>query len=293
MPEASDNYVTAKSIKIPFKGESTIGDKNNLNYFYIPTEVRARLNEWRFNHNIDPTKNYTNEEIQQIIDNDIKAGNSGNFDLYKVIRGRGDLLKQINDSYVSTGDKEDPDEIPKAQRGLATAADSSYVASGANAPHDFYKNAGYTILPTNPSTDIRPSGIFEALANRRALMYYDPLRPIDYSEYTNYKPGEHRFEQRELTAGNINKNAPRSKYDDRILPQGIVTYASTLDAFDANGDVAEVPKYDKLAVTPWGKLSKSQKLQRLQKFGTSGTPFAGQSTKKHLQLLKTQCPSYS
>jgi hypothetical protein len=119
MPEASDNYVTAKSIKIPFKGESTIGDKNNLNYFYIPTEVRARLNEWRFKHNIDPTKNYTNEEIQQIIDNDIKNNDNSNFDLYKILRGRGDLLKQIHDSYVSN-DTPNEDEFPKAQTGGLT-----------------------------------------------------------------------------------------------------------------------------------------------------------------------------
>lgn len=120
-PEASDNVRSAKGIKLPFKGKEEVAGSNNINYYYRPTEVRARLNEWRFDHNIDPTKEYTNEEIQKIIDDDIENKNDSNFDFYKIIRGRGDLLKQINDSYVSTGDKENPDEMPKAQRGLRKA----------------------------------------------------------------------------------------------------------------------------------------------------------------------------
>jgi hypothetical protein len=112
---ATNDVYSKESIYTPFTND----DPNyNANYYYNPTEVRARLNEWRRRLNIDPTKNYTNEEIQQIIDNDINSGDPGSFDLYKVLRGRGDLLKQINDSYVSTGNKENPDEMPKAQLGI-------------------------------------------------------------------------------------------------------------------------------------------------------------------------------
>jgi hypothetical protein len=116
LPNASDD-IKASTVKVPFKGQEMMfgNTRNNVEYYNKPTEVRARLNEWRMQHNIDPTKDYSNEELQQIIDNDIKNNKSLNFDLYKVIQGRGDLLKQINDSYVSTGDKENPDEIPKAQ----------------------------------------------------------------------------------------------------------------------------------------------------------------------------------
>ena len=116
LPTASDE-INVKTVKIPFKNQQLMfGDtRGNLEYYTEPTEVRARLNEWRLQHNIDPTKDYSNEELQQIIDKDLENKNSNNFDLYKVIQGRGDLLKQINDSYVSTGNKENPDEMPKAQ----------------------------------------------------------------------------------------------------------------------------------------------------------------------------------
>jgi hypothetical protein len=305
-PEASDNVRSAKGIKLPFKGKAEVAGSNNINYYYTPTEIRARLNEWRFDHNIDPTKQYTNEEIQKIIDDDIENKNESNFDFYKIIRGRGDLLKQINDSYVSTGDKENPDEMPKAQRGLATAADSSYVAAGADISHNFYKNNGYdiAIVPNTNSGTFFNLGMDDAQTNKWetgnvfdrlaiARKNYDKLgvgdpnidvntnQIIPYSDYTNYKPGTHRFEQRELAIGAMNSKAPRSKYDDRIVPQRMAQYDNW-----KTGDSATVPVYDKLAVTPWGKLSKSQKLQRLQKFGTSGTPFAGQSTKKALATFK-------
>ena len=118
-PVSSDDIY---NVKVPFKGQKKIDDgRNYIQYYINPTEVRARLNEWRYQHNIDPTKEYTNEELQQIIDNDLENQKSNSLDLYKVIQGRGDLLKQLHDSYVSTEDKQDPDEMPKAQRGLRKA----------------------------------------------------------------------------------------------------------------------------------------------------------------------------
>jgi hypothetical protein len=127
--EGSDNIYASSSIYLPFANkdympasnylEDILGIKDKLtDYYYRPTEIRARLNEWRMNHNIDPLKDYTNEEMQQMIDTDVNENDSKNFDLYKIVRGRGDLLKRINDSQVSTGNKENPDEMPKAQRGL-------------------------------------------------------------------------------------------------------------------------------------------------------------------------------
>jgi hypothetical protein len=115
LPPASDEII---SIKLPFKNQKEVGSssRNIIDYYYSPTEVRSRTNEWRMNMGIDPTKNYTNEEIQEIIDKDVKSGNTENLDLYKVVRGRGDLLKQIHDSYVSN-DKPNEDELPKAQVG--------------------------------------------------------------------------------------------------------------------------------------------------------------------------------
>jgi len=118
-PVSSDEIY---DVKVPFKGQEKLDDgRTYIQYYTDPTEVRARLNEWRYQHNIDPTKEYTNEELQQIIDNDINNHKSNSLDLYKVIQGRGDLLKKLHDSYVSTGNKQDYDEMPKAKKGLRKA----------------------------------------------------------------------------------------------------------------------------------------------------------------------------
>ena len=110
--EPTNNESDIYDIQAPFETE------DRQDYLYSPTEVRARLNEWRREFNIDPTKNYSEKEFQQIIDNDLNSGGYKNNDFYKLLRGRGDLLKKIHDAYVSTGNKENPDEMPKAQDGL-------------------------------------------------------------------------------------------------------------------------------------------------------------------------------
>ena len=188
---------------------------------------------------------------------------------------------------------------PLKKGNIATAADSSYVADRANNVHNFYIKNGYTVLKPEdvsrmyggdpPTSDM--SKIFEDLADTRDSYktFHDGLRVggtdrVSYDEYTNYKPGNHRFEQRELTTGQLNTNAPRSRYDDRILPQKITVYTGM-------GDAAEVPTYDKLAVTPWGKLTDKQKIKRLQQYGGSGTPYKDkESIKKAIQDLKTPKP---
>lgn len=107
--EPTNNERDIYDIQAPFETQ------HRHDYLYNPTEVRARLNEWRREFNIDPTRNYTEKEFQQIIDNDLNSGGYKNNDFYKIIRGKGDLLKKIHDAYVSTGGKENPDEMPRAQ----------------------------------------------------------------------------------------------------------------------------------------------------------------------------------
>jgi len=113
---ASDKVDNKESIYLPFTDKKT---GYGLDYYYDPTEVRARINEWRRRLNIDPTKNYSNEELQKMIDEDINSGDDTNFDLYKIIRGRGDLLKRLHDAYVSN-DTPNEDELAKAQAGGST-----------------------------------------------------------------------------------------------------------------------------------------------------------------------------
>ena len=73
-------------------------------YLAKPTEVRARLNVWRTQNNIDPTKKYTVDEIRKIMDNNIKnfgADHNNIRELYKLINNNPEALKQLNDRYVS------------------------------------------------------------------------------------------------------------------------------------------------------------------------------------------------
>jgi hypothetical protein len=174
----------------------------------------------------------------------------------------------------------EPGGPPKLQNGgLATAADSSYVAAGANATHNFYKKNGYVVVPLEETSSFAGGALDDFFGqlkySRDNYNAFDaakvgslPGERLPYKDYTNYKPGNHRFEQRETAIGVVNDKAPRSKYDDRISPQKITTYSNY-----TSGDVAQVPTYDELAVTLWTELSDKQKLKRLQKFGTSGSPY--------------------
>jgi len=167
---SSDNTHLPSTVKKNFANASDAMPAQNFfdspesftDYYYNPTEIRARLNEWRMKNNIDPTKDYTNEEIQNIIDKDIERSDSTNFDLYKLVRGRGDLLKKIHDSQVSTGNKENPDEMPKAQSGIDWEAfknpelGSRAKAAGWDTVEE-YRNAnwGYNTTPAGtPKADL-------------------------------------------------------------------------------------------------------------------------------------------
>lgn len=187
---------------------------------------------------------------------------------------------------------------PLKKGNIATAADSSFVAEGANAPHNFYKSHGYqTDVERRDRDSIK--GIFKDLENSRLSFAGQDTafpsdtnrdvntgRPITYDEYTTYKPGQHRFQQRETAIGAMNKQAPMSRYDDRILPQGVRGYINS-----GLIDYADVPIYDKLAVTPWKDLSDAEKLKRLQKYGGSGTPYKDKtSVKQGIEDLKNPMP---
>ncbi len=96
MPERNTNFKSGVNL-----------DSRWGSYISRPTEVRARLNVWRENNNISPTKDYSIEELQKIMDKNVKDSKNGYdskfnniIELYHVIKGDPKLLKQLNDSYV-------------------------------------------------------------------------------------------------------------------------------------------------------------------------------------------------
>ena len=187
---------------------------------------------------------------------------------------------------------------PLKKGNITTAADSKYVATGANTTHNFYKKNGYVVVPLEETSSFAGGAIDDFFGqlkySRDNYNAFDATKVgslqgerLPYKDYTNYKPGNHRFEQRETAIGIINDKAPRSKYDDRISPQKITTYSN----YDI-GDVAQVPTYDKLAVTPWGELTDDQKIKRLQQYGGSGTPYKDKaSITNAIKELKNPVPA--
>lgn len=177
--------------------------------------------------------------------------------------------------------------LPKAQFGLATAADSSLVANHANDIVNFYKNAGYIKDKTYPIYPKEREQTFRSIGNERlapgtskyGAKYkngqllklsngdYEPVWDTDiYQKLDNYK-----FQQRENAQGILNMDSPMQLYDTRISPQ----YLEFFNDNQPGGTLDNVGlySYDKLAVTPWKKLTTKQRIQRLEKFGTSGSPY--------------------
>ena len=74
--------------------------QGQVNYQYSPTELRARLNVWRKEMNLDPTKDYSIEEIDSMIKNNQGVENPNIKELYKLVRGNPEMLKEFHDTYV-------------------------------------------------------------------------------------------------------------------------------------------------------------------------------------------------
>jgi hypothetical protein len=188
-------------------------------------------------------------------------------------------------------DKKDP--LKKAT--IATAADSSSVANGADIANNYYLNNGYTVRPNTPSRGGYTEPFARLAEARKDYNYGTNIdiitgRQIPYSDYTTYKRGKPQFEQREVTIGIINKSAPKSKYDTRIKPQKLVTYHKNFTKNEAKsgftGDTAEVPVYDRVATTPWKDLTDDEKIERLENFGASGTPYKAADIQQAIQDIE-------
>jgi hypothetical protein len=100
-----------------FDFNNNLRNKENLEYLSRPTEVRARLNRWREYNNIDPLKNYTPSEIQNIINKNVNHFKENPFEniddnilqLYNIIHADPNILKTLNDKYVSNDSNKDLD----------------------------------------------------------------------------------------------------------------------------------------------------------------------------------------
>lgn len=76
----------------------------------------------------------------------------------------------------------------------------------------------------------------------------------------------------------FNPAAPPILLHPNISPQGSQTYKSKEDS--GFGDTTDVPYYDPIAVAPWPTLTPEEQKERLDKYGTTGTPLDTGTTEK-------------
>jgi hypothetical protein len=234
------------------------------------------LDNGRYSHYKDKgTEKLTEEDFKEYAAGDIgKPGNPG----YNLVFKRKDSKKFGGVVDFRTGG-----ELPKAQFGPPTAQDSAQVANKASQVGNYLVNNGYTQLNSTPANFANPAAFRQDLegAIRRFRNANNSGNIIDFrtgnrgsfsGNYTAGYDGHNvAWSQRDMASGVLNPNIPPSYYDTRILPQRFDVY----DASNQFGNYDSVGKYtyEKLAVTPWNKLTTKQKIQRLERYGTSGSPY--------------------
>lgn len=91
----------------------------------------------------------------------------------------------------------------------------------------------------------------------------------------------------------IDTGSPAALYDARIKPDYYNHYiVKDKNIVPPGGGISGIYTYDPLKVAPWDILNKEQQKERLQKYGTSGSPMKGQMDfKKELRSITTKIPN--
>jgi hypothetical protein len=162
----------------------------------------------------------------------------------------------------------------------ASRADSSQIANYAGKLENYLKNAGYTRMGNNPADRNALNDIGSAItrfSNKPRVNFTDGSYTFPQVRNESYvKRNNDIFYIGDFAPDVINRNAPLQIYHPGIKPNTFKTYENS-------NDYAGFYDYDKLAVTPWSKLSQKQKLNRIKWYGTSGTPF--KSKKEAISFL--------
>jgi hypothetical protein len=230
----------------------------------------------------------------------------------------GDGFSNVGRNYSPAwgGQFQEGGEIPNAQGGRATRADSLAVLNSQLALNKFYEKevkAGRLKkdkFPFPESTDEIKKRI--KLLNKENLDFYRKQiknradNPYgnnhgtyddQYKRIFNLTPAQvKKLEYQGLGVSKSNNNnkayyrdmitpmqnlqAPFALIDSRITPQGQVDYRSSANNYPG-GDVT-VYDYDPLAVTPFDMLTDAQKKERVKKYGTDGVP------KSYIDKLKPE-----
>jgi hypothetical protein len=125
-----------------FQTNRYVGDRDEYDYLSRPTEMNARLNEFRYHYNLDPKKKYTAEDMKKIINdhNNYKGSfknlrddlfnssrnNMESFDnLLKIIGNDPQKLADLHNNVVKNKTSYASDAMPQAKNGGYTVTRSN------------------------------------------------------------------------------------------------------------------------------------------------------------------------
>jgi hypothetical protein len=125
-----------------FKTDRYAGTRNEYDYLSNPSEINARLNEFRYQYNLDPKKKYTAEDMKKIInDHNNYKGSFKNF-RDELFKSRENNLNSLDDILKIIGN--DPQKLADLHNNVVKNK-TSYASDAMPQA----KNGGYTVTRSN------------------------------------------------------------------------------------------------------------------------------------------------
>ena len=248
-------------------------------------------------------------------DNSNNMKNGGWLDSYDVPQAQNGIEgtmagltdKGFNYNGAWGGQFQEGGEIPMAQNGKATRADSLAVYNNAKKVEDYYKSKNYKLEKQNAFVSNNdPSRLKKILSDDESrftkkqyneistgydnIAYFPSKRKIiknnkesfiDASnpknkeilkKIYNKKIDDNKLIQREGANRILNLDSPSQYFDLRIQPQSMSSYKDVSKNTLTSNDKVDIIKYDPLAVKPFDLLTDAEKKLRVEKYGLSGVP---------------------
>ena len=184
-------------------------------------------------------------------------------------------------------------EIPMAQDGRATRADSLDVYNNAKKVEKYYKDKKYKLIGSNrsPGKELFERNDFAAKEFKRDTYTIVPTKdgkntyiPYPYNKYRQ-EIDKNKYLQRDNANTILDTRSPIQLFDKRINPQLSEDYINTKRKDPLLNDAVSLSKYDPIAVKPFDLLTDAEKKLRVEKYGTSGVPKSYLNKKPQQQVI--------
>jgi hypothetical protein len=240
----------------------------------------------------------------------------------------GDGYSNVGRDYSPAwgGQFQEGGEIPMAQDGKATRADSLAVYNNAKKVEDYYKSKNYKLEKQDAFVSNNdPSRLKKILSDDESrftkkqynetstgydnILYFPSKRKIIKNnkesfidsanpknkeilkKIYNKKIDDNKLIQREGANRILNLDSPSQYFDLRIQPQSMSSYKDVSKNTLTSNDKVDIIKYDPLAVKPFDLLTDAEKKLRVEKYGTDGVPKSYLNKNKPTTTKQTTKPS--